>query len=110
MERFIPYEKLSKKKQRELDLKKRGSWGGLNPVTRRPKNPKAYDRRKAQSWKKDSGSAPFVFSDPSSFRLGKIIGLPDPGQQLPVDLLRPAQDEMRRPPAGIGLRFHCGPL
>ena len=63
MERFIPYEKLSKKKQRELDLKKRGSWGGLNPVTRRPKNPKAYDRRKAQSWKKDSGSAPFVYSD-----------------------------------------------
>ena len=62
MERFIPYEKLSKKKQRELDLKKRGSWGGLNPVTRKPLNPKAYDRRKAQSWKKESGPAPFVYS------------------------------------------------
>ena len=36
MEKFIPYEKLSKKKQRELDLKRRGSWGGLNPVTRKP--------------------------------------------------------------------------
>ena len=58
MEKFIPYEKLSKKKQRELDLKKRGSWGGLNPVTRKPRNPKAYDRRKAQSWKKESGPAP----------------------------------------------------
>ena len=59
MERFIPYEKLSKKKKRELDLKRRGGWGGLNPVTRKPTNPKAYDRRKAQSWKKDPGSALF---------------------------------------------------
>gem|GEM_PF-322644 len=59
MEKFIPYKKLSKKKRRELDLMKRGSWGGLNPVTRKPKNPRAYDRRKAQSWKKDSGSALF---------------------------------------------------
>ena len=44
MEKFIPYEKLSKKRKRELDLKKRGSWGGLNPVTRKPRNPTAYDR------------------------------------------------------------------
>ena len=90
MEKFIPYEKLSKKKQRELDLRRRGSWGGLNPVTRRPKNPKAYDRRKAQSWKKDSGSAPFVLFHPLSFGLGKIVGLPDPGKELPVELLRSA--------------------
>ena len=62
MEKFIPYEKLSKKKQRELALKRRGSWSGLNPVTRKPPNPKAYDRRKAQNWKKESGSAPCVFS------------------------------------------------
>ena len=61
MEKFVPYGKLSKKKRRELDMMKRGSWGGLNPVTRKPKNPRAYDRRKAQSWKKDSGSAPFDF-------------------------------------------------
>ncbi len=61
MEKFIPYGKLSKKKKRELDLMRRGSWGALNPVTRKPKNPKAYDRRKAQNWKKDSGPAPFVY-------------------------------------------------
>lgn len=52
MERFIPYEKLSKRKQRELDRKKRGSWGEVNPVTRKPENPRAYNRRKARSWKK----------------------------------------------------------
>lgn len=60
MEKFIPYEKLSKKAKRELDRKKRGTWGGLNPVTRMPPNPRAYNRRKAQKWRDDSGSAPFV--------------------------------------------------
>ena len=59
MEKFIPYEKLSKKKQRELDALRRGSWGGLNPVTRKPEPPKAYNRKKAQSWKKHSDSEPF---------------------------------------------------
>lgn len=61
MEKFIPYEKLSKKAKRELDLRKRGTWGGLNPVTRTPPNPRAYNRRKAQKWRDDSGSASFVF-------------------------------------------------
>jgi len=58
MERFIPYEKLSKKEKRKLNRAKRQTWGNLNPVTRKPENSKAYNRRKAQSWKKDlSGSA-----------------------------------------------------
>lgn len=58
MEKFVPYEKLSKKKQRELNRSRRGSWGELNPVTRKPENPKAYNRRKAQSWK-EPDSVPF---------------------------------------------------
>lgn len=53
MEKFIPYEKLSKKEKRRLDSAKRGSWGGLNPVTRKSENPKAYSRRKTQDWKRD---------------------------------------------------------
>ena len=56
MEKFIPYAKLSKKKKRELDKKARGTWGGLNPVTRVPPPPKAYNRRKARNWDPDSGS------------------------------------------------------
>ena len=48
MEKFIPYEKLSKKKRRELDARQRGSWNGFSPVTRRPENPKAYNRKKAR--------------------------------------------------------------
>ena len=50
MEKFIPYEKLSKKKQQALNRLKRNTWGELNPVTRKPANPKAYNRRKARSW------------------------------------------------------------
>ena len=50
MEKFIPYEKLSKKEKRRLDAAKRGSWGGLNPVTRKPLSPKAYKRNKSWKW------------------------------------------------------------
>ena len=53
MEKFIPYEKLSKKEKRKADAAKRGTWGGLNPVTRKPANSKAYNRKKAQAWKKE---------------------------------------------------------
>ena len=91
MEKFIPYEKLSKKgsdttaagggsrewsewqrsarcksaspddasaghrnrDQRKLDLAKRQTWGELNPVTRKPENSKAYNRKRTQDWKKE---------------------------------------------------------
>ena len=59
MEKFIPYEKLSKKKQRELNAARRGTWP-INPVTRKPENPKAYHRKTARNWKDDSNSVPFV--------------------------------------------------
>ena len=53
MEKFIPYEKLSKKEKRKMDLAKRQTWGELNPVTRKPENSKAYNRHKARNWKRD---------------------------------------------------------
>ena len=53
MEKFIPYEKLSKKEKRKMDLAKRQTWGDLNPVTRKPQNSKAYNRKRAQAWKKN---------------------------------------------------------
>lgn len=61
MEKFVPFEKLSKKKQRELNAKKRGSWGSLNPVTRKPANLKAYNRKAARRWKNDSNFEPLCF-------------------------------------------------
>ena len=38
---------------------RRGTWT-INPVTRKPANPKAYNRKKARKWKDDSHSVPFV--------------------------------------------------
>ena len=55
MEKFIPYEKLSKKKQRELDARRRNTWA-ISPVTRKPENSKAYNRKKAQKWSDDSSN------------------------------------------------------
>ena len=60
MEKFIPYRKLSKKEKRKINQAKRQTWGELNPVTRKPQSSKAYNRRMAQSWKRDSGSVPFA--------------------------------------------------
>ncbi len=45
MKRFTPYQKLSKRKQREKDLESRHTWGPLSPVTRKPANSKAYTRK-----------------------------------------------------------------
>ena len=53
MEKFIPYEKLSKKEKRKMDLARRQTWGELNPVTRKPVSSKAYNRNKARNWKRD---------------------------------------------------------
>ena len=45
-EKFVPFEKLSKKKQRELNKQQRTTWGSLDPTTRKPENSKAYNRNK----------------------------------------------------------------
>ena len=68
MEKFIPYEKLSKKEKRKLDQAKRQTWGELNPVTRKPENSKAYNRNKARNWKREDrepvpGLSIFINSD-----------------------------------------------
>lgn len=47
--KFVPFEKKSKKAQRAENAQKRGSWGGINPVTRRPDPPKAYSRNKVKA-------------------------------------------------------------
>ena len=48
MDKYIPGEKLGKKARRELDAESRGTWGGINPITRKSKNEKAYNRKKAR--------------------------------------------------------------
>ena len=51
MEKYIPYEKLSKKEKRRLDNQRRNTWGVQNPVTRKPENSRAYNRNKTRNWK-----------------------------------------------------------
>lgn len=42
--RYIPYRKLTKKRQCEIDREKRGNWGAINPVTKHPERSDAYKR------------------------------------------------------------------
>lgn len=48
MEKFISFEKLSKKKKKELNSKKRKSWNGASPVTKKAENKKRYNRKKSR--------------------------------------------------------------
>ena len=63
MEKFVPYQKLSKKKRRELNAKRREIWP-ISPITRKPENPKAYNRKKAQRRENDDSRSVrfFLFS------------------------------------------------
>ena len=51
MAKFIPFVKLSKKTQQEINKSRRKNWGNIDPVTKRPANSKAYNRKKALAWK-----------------------------------------------------------
>lgn len=53
MEKFIPYEKQSKKAKKALNAARRGSWGAVNPITRKPENSKAYNRARTKNRKID---------------------------------------------------------
>lgn len=64
MQNFIPKQKLSKKVQREQNRAKRKTWGAISPVTRKPANPKAYNRKKVQKGEDDTlRFEPFYFAD-----------------------------------------------
>lgn len=58
--KLIPYEKMSKKHKREMDRKKRNTWNGFNPVTRKPENPKAYKRKQALKWDDPDSVSVFI--------------------------------------------------
>lgn len=47
-EKFIAYEKLSKKQRRQADQRKRSGWGLINPVTKVKPSAKIYQRSKTK--------------------------------------------------------------
>ena len=73
MEKFIPYEKLSKKEKRLRNSLRRGSWQGVNPVTRKSENPKAYNRARVRQSERTDGRAYFFALQTAS--PGKITAL-----------------------------------
>jgi len=44
----IPLDKQSKRRKKKYHAAQRRDWGNLNPVTRKPPNPKAYNRKKSK--------------------------------------------------------------
>jgi hypothetical protein len=58
---FTPLGKQSKRKQREFHAAKRKDWGGISPVTRKPPNPKAYNRKKSGRRDEHEPPAGFLF-------------------------------------------------
>ena len=59
MNKFTPYQKLSRKKQRELDAARRSDWGIIQPTTKRIESAKRYNRKKLR--KPDDGLRGFLF-------------------------------------------------
>ena len=63
MNKFVSYEKLSKKAKRAEAQKRRRDWGALSPITRKAPNPRAYQRQKTRSqnlWT-DSETGSFIY-------------------------------------------------
>ena len=57
MTQLIPLDKRSKKARREYHAKQRGSWHGVNPITRTVQSRKIYDRaRVKQADRRDLGT------------------------------------------------------
>ena len=48
MAQMVPLNKCSKKAQKEYHAKQRGSWYGLNPITRTVPSGKVYDRNRVK--------------------------------------------------------------
>ncbi len=49
--KYIPVEKRSKKQQRAYYAARRGSWHGVDPVTKTVPSKKLYNRKRAKQWR-----------------------------------------------------------
>lgn len=72
MEKFIPVNKQTKKKQKEYFAKKRNDWGGLNPMTRTVPNGKGYNRKKQRAQDRKSGRLFYYNEDRCRFCIIRI--------------------------------------
>ena len=63
-QKFVPLDKLSKRKQKEHHAMQRRDWGSFNPATKKTENGKAYNRKKSkQRYCEDGPCLDFLFSE-----------------------------------------------
>lgn len=102
--KFVPYQNLTKKKRRELDRAKRGSWGDIKPVTRRAERSDAYDRKaENRRWRSETrrgtdNSGGFSFQSSSMRSILKITGRVPSLQQAIIIFSSFVQPRMIDPP------------
>ena len=60
-DRFVTYDKMSKKQRKEYDRLKRRAWGGVKPATVTFRDGRGYDRKKMKRElaRERDGQAPF---------------------------------------------------
>ena len=97
MDKFIPKAKLSKKAKHERAKAQRETWGSINPVTRKPPNPKAYVREKPRIDGDDDTGASLLMRNEelgmrSSFRIRQPFRHPDTQSVEVSSLCRVGQD------------------
>ena len=63
MERYIPVDKLSKKQKKAYYAARRGSWNGVNPVSRQVPSKKLYNRKQAKHWRKEDALPVFLYKE-----------------------------------------------
>lgn len=78
MEKFVAYEKLSKKQQKQLNTTKRKTWGDVKPITKIKPSAKLYNRKKKQDLTNLYSSLNPVFVFCFILPAGKLPVLPVP--------------------------------
>lgn len=56
IQKLIPLKKQSKKSRRKYYAKQRGSWNGIDPITRIVKSKKTYDRHRIKQTNRRTGA------------------------------------------------------
>lgn len=106
LKKYVSCAKLSKKKKREQDLKKRSTWGEINPVTRKTTNAKLYNRKKARRWMDDHPNSGSFFVSRESNLIRHIQIRVFDGRQPAKDAVTGDDGHYQEPgrhAAGLGL-------
>ncbi len=91
---YVPYEKMSKRKKRAEDQRKRENWGCISPVTRKAESATTYNRAKARRWQRNADGGLFCWTkggrggDGLRRPKGSALGEPGKGFALSKPMLR----------------------